>query len=339
MRWAIDKIFERGLVNGWVASDDGNPKDLYCITIRTPEKVIYKNLANSERPDVKAAGLHETGFCGFSFNANLCGVREGDLLFIELISDSGEERVTHSFLYAAKKETQAQFDRFEIPRDDFSIMEQCTSSLLLHYPHLLALKILIIRLRRHKRAKGWRSQFIGVNYDYKESDWNLFYYMVSTFREAIFNSLTVRNLFSITDTIADFSIPIERCAAYALFTFMAHERFSQTLTPLSINKIETIKNNSRQYNIWGGMLTNRLQLDDSLDIFLTRSCDVLASTPLILDFFKKIILEAMSEESSIYSRNINFSDYFSSAWNHYRCQFTASLNAYLRNISIPEDRE
>lgn len=77
MRWAIDKIFERGLVNGWVASDDGNPKDLYCITIRTPEKVIYKNLANSERPDVKAAGLHETGFCGFSFNANLCGVREG----------------------------------------------------------------------------------------------------------------------------------------------------------------------------------------------------------------------------------------------------------------------
>lgn len=125
-----------------------------------------------------------------------------------------------------------------------------------------------------------------MNYDYKKVIGIFFLLYGFNFQEAIFNSLTVRNLFSITDTIADFSIPIERCAAYALFTFMAHERFSQTLTPLSINKIETIKNNSRQYNIWGGMLTNRLQLDDSLDIFLTRSCDVLASTPLILDFLE-----------------------------------------------------
>lgn len=337
MKWAIDKLFERGLVNGWVASDSGNKSVLYRVTIRTPERIIYNSIASIERPDVKAAGLHETGTCGFSLNAKEHDVREGDLLFVELASINSEERETHSFLYAEKNETKLQFDRFEIPRDDFSIMDQHTSLLLLNYPHLLVLKILIIRLRRHKRAKGWRGQFTGIHYNYKESDWSLFYYIVSTFREAIFNSLTVRNLFSITDTIADFSTPTERCAAYSLFTFMAHERFSQTLNPLCKNTLKPIKNYSHQFSMWGDMLTNRLELDDALDIFLTRSCDVLESTPLILDFFKKIIIDAMSDENSIYSRNINSSDYFSSAWSFYRNQFAVSLNSSLRSIAISVD--
>ncbi len=325
MKWAIDKLFDRGLVNGWVASDDGSKKVIYNVTFRTPEKIIYETLANNDRPDVRTAGLHETGTCGFSFNAKQYGVREGDLLFVELTSVTSEERATHSFLYAKKNETKLQFERLEIPRDDFSVMDNNTESLLRDYPHLLALKILLIRLRRNKRAKGWRGQFTGVDYKFRDSDWNLFYQIVSTFREAILNNLSTRNLFSITDTIADFSTPLERCAAQSLSMFMFHERFSQTLNPLCKNDHLVHINAKVQHPIWDGMLTNKLEADDALDVYLTRAYENLQATPLILNFFQTIIKKAMSEKNSIFHENLNHSPFFIEAWAFYHAKFNHDL--------------
>ncbi|WP_370598714.1 hypothetical protein [Escherichia coli] len=336
MKWAIDKLFERGLINGWVASNDGNENNIYQVTIRTPEKTIHTSIANAERPDVKAAGLHDNGKCGFSFKSNEYGIREGDLLFIELMNINKEERVTHSFLYAEKDDTKLQFDRLEIPRDDFSIMEQHTESLLLDYPHLFALKILLIRLRRNKRAKCWRGKFTGVDYEHKENDWALFYYIVSTFREAIFKNLSVRNLFSITDTIADFSTPLERCAAQSLSMFMFHERFSQTLNPLCKDNHLININAKIQFPIWDGMLTNKLEADDALDVYLTRAYENLQSTPLILNFFQFLIKKAMIENNSIFYRNLKHSEYFTEAWQFYHAKFNKELKADFENITASE---
>ncbi|MDU6817565.1 MAG: hypothetical protein E6418_01280 [Leclercia adecarboxylata] len=325
MKYAIDKVFSKGLINGWVAADDGNKNTIYHVKIKTPEKTIYDNVAVIERPDVKAVGLHETGKCGFSFNAKLYGVREGDLLFIELSKQNGEERITHSFLYAVHNETRLKFDSLEIPRDDFSIMDKPTETVLQDHPHLFALKILLIRLRRNKRAKGWRGQFTGVPYEHRDSDWATFYHIVSTYREAILNSLSSRNLFSISDTIADFSTPIERCAAQSLSMFMFHERFSQTLNPLIKDDKLIHVNAKTQYVIWDGMLTNRLEADDALDVYLTRTYENLQSAPLILNFFQVLIKRAMSEKNSIFYRNLIHSEYFSEAWNFYETKFNADL--------------
>lgn len=325
MKWAIDKLFDRGLVNGWVASDDGSKDVIYNVTFRTPEKVIYTCVASIERPDVRAVGLHETGICGFSFNANEYSVREGDLLFVELASVNSEERATHSFLYSTKNETKLQFDRLEIPRDDFSVMKNNTESLLHDYPHLIALKILLIRLRRNKRATGWRGQFTGIDYKFRDSDWNLFYHIVSTFREAILNNLSTRNLFSITDTIADFSTPLERCAAQSLSMFMFHERFSQTLNPLCKGDVFVHINAKRQHPIWDGMLTNKLEADDSLDVYLTRAYENLQAAPLILNFFQVIVKKAMSEHNSIFHQNLKHSPFFTEAWSFYHAKFNHDL--------------
>lgn len=325
MKWAIDKLFERGLINGWVSANDGNKDKKYRINIKTPEKTLYIASINNFRPDVKAAGLHETGLCGFSFNARENEVREGDLIFIELISEDEKERFTHSFLYAEKGDTKHQFDRLEIPRDDFSIMDKPTETVLQDHPHLFALKILLIRLRRNKRAKGWRGQFTGVPYEHRDSDWATFYHIVSTYREAILNSLSSRNLFSISDTIADFSTPIERCAAQSLSMFMFHERFSQTLNPLIKDDKLIHVNAKTQYVIWDGMLTNRLEADDALDVYLTRTYENLQSAPLILNFFQVLIKRAMSEKNSIFYRNLIHSEYFSEAWNFYETKFNADL--------------
>lgn len=57
MKWAIDKLFERGLINGWVSANDGNKDKKYRINIKTPEKTLYSASINNFRPDVKAVGL------------------------------------------------------------------------------------------------------------------------------------------------------------------------------------------------------------------------------------------------------------------------------------------
>ena len=332
MKFAIDKLIHIGLINGWVAANDGN-KDLnYNITIRTPEKIIYQEKATRLRPDVKSLGLHETGLCGFSFNAKAYGVREGDLIFIELAREDEQEKFTHSFLYAQQDDTKLQFDLFEIPRDDFSIKDNDTQSLLQDYSHLLALKILLIRLRRNKRAKGFRGQFSGIKYEHKESDWELFYYIVSTFREAILDCLSTRNLFSITDTIADFSTPIERCAAQSLSMFMFHERFAQTINPVCHIESFTHIQPNIQHIVWDGMLSNRLLLDDSLDVYFTRALEVLQFSPLILVFYEKLMLKAMSEKNSIFYINLINSEYFQTAWVYYKTKFENHLKLSFANI-------
>ncbi|QCZ27812.1 hypothetical protein [Leclercia adecarboxylata] len=333
MKFAIDKLFDIGLINGWVAADNGSADIVFKVIIKTPNEIIHQQSANNIRPDVKSVGLHKTGACGFSFNAKAYGVREGDFIFIELMREDGEERVTHSFLYAEKDETKLQFDRFEVPRDDFSIMEKSTELVLKDYPHLLALKILLIRLRRNKRAKGWRGQFSGINYSYKESDWELFYNIISTFRETIFNNLSARNLFSITDTIADFSTPLERCAALNLSMFMFHERFSQTLNPLSKDNNSIHLNPKIQHTIWDGMLANKLEADDALDVYLTRAYENLKSTPLILNFFQVLIKKAMNEKNSIFHGNLKNSEYFREAWSFYQTKFCDDLKRDCRSIN------
>ncbi|WP_159392326.1 hypothetical protein [Aeromonas rivipollensis] len=332
MKFAIDKLFEKGLINGWVSADNGSEDIVYNVTIRTPEKTVYQDAAIYPRPDVKSAGLHNTGLCGFTFNAKKYGVREGDLIFVELSRDDRSESFTCSFLYAERSETKLEFDRLEIPRDDFSILEKNTRSLFQEYPHLLALKIIMIRLRRYKRGKGGRINFCGVNYDYFNEDWKCFYKIISMYREAIFDNLSIRNIFSITDTIADCSESEERSAALALSFFMFHERFSQTLHPLNkINSFEHL-NPSRQHQVWGGMLSNLLENDDALDVYLTRAYEVLGNTPLILSYFEKIILITMNEESSVFKQNLVNSKFFTEVWCIYYDRFKSDLKHSLSNI-------
>jgi hypothetical protein len=212
-----------------------------------------------------------------------------------------------------------------------------TDKLWQEYPHMLALKLLLIRLRRFKRAKGYRLHFAGVDYNYFQQDWKNFYHTVSNYRELIFDNLNIRNLFSITDTIADCSTtPEERCAALALSFYMYHERYAQTLFPLcKIDSLDYLNPNT-QHPIWGGMLSNRLNLDDSLDIYLTRTYEVLSNTPLILSFFEKIMLCSTEEKNSIFYQNIRNSVFFTEVWPTYRNKFKSDLGSLFKNIHYLE---
>ncbi|HHQ4601971.1 TPA: hypothetical protein ACSP82_002862, partial [Aeromonas veronii] len=183
MIYAIDKLFTKRLINGWVSSKKNDIDETFKVTLYNPVKKVACVNANNNRPDVKQAGLHQTGLCGFSFDCEAYEIKDGDLLFVLIEGNVTKKTTTTSFIYGDAKRHVREYNSFELDRGDFSIMDYSTHQLFEKFNHLIALKAILIRLRRHKRGKGGRGKFVGVNYLHKNSDFKMFMSILSVFRE------------------------------------------------------------------------------------------------------------------------------------------------------------
>ena len=332
MIFAIDKLFDKGIVSGWAVSNNRDLDTDFRIDIFTPIGKIFSGSVNLYRPDVQAHGISKTCNCGFSFDMKSSGIKDGDFVFLRIYEKNLKLLRTHSFVFGKTDFSKKEFFGYETPREDFSIMESSTSDILSCNNHILAFKLLLIRLRRYKRARLWRGNFKGVNYEYYDSDLNLFKKIATNYREAIFSSLSTRDLFSIIDTFADFSSEGESLAALSISLMMVYERFSTSLFLIydKIKKEDQILN--KQIPVWGGMLSNNLYRDDSLDIFLTRTSTLLKDYPHLLSYFYEIIDRAMKESNSLFSENISNSEYFLDAWMYYKSKFKEDSRLLLSSI-------
>ena len=297
-------------------------------------KKIFEGEASLYRADLKLKGLHSSGCCGFKVDCRSAGVNDGDLIFVQIQSPDCTDIKTESFVYGDVEKSMMAFNRFELPRDDFSVMKQNTQELFSGHPHLLAFKMLLIRLRRGTRARGWRGKFSGYDYEHKESDWKLFWHIMSAYRQVIFTHISTRYLFSMIDTVADCSETEDRFAALSFSTMMFFERLSGTLNLIYNKSKKESPVKTHQSVIWGGMLSNHLDRDDALDVFMTRNLEVLRNSPVLLSYFQEIMLRSMNEESSLLNESVSNSEYFSSAWSHYKNLFEISKKQALASIEF-----
>lgn len=320
MKFSIDFNPQIGRLSGWAASARGEALNHPIVTLSQFGKDIITLPFGVFRDDVKNQGIHPDGYCGFVFELTEHGIKSGDIFRI-IISALNEKPVGKTFIAGNKKIYLKDFQELEYPRDDFSIMEPDTAKLLHENSNLIFLKKLIIRLRRAKRAKGWRLQFSGVNYSYQADDFSLFQKLCTVARYAIFDNLSIRFIWSIIDTFADF-FDDEKCYAwFALSNLLASERMAQTLYCIGDFKNFDHPINDRQINYWGMMATNHLGRDDSFDVFLTRSITCLQQYPLAYAYYRHVMLSMMEERNSIWGVNVVNSEYFSEAWSSYKSKF------------------
>lgn len=314
MNFAVDVNMQLQGILGWVA----------CIEIAKVK--LYKNgillgseVANLYRGDVKDAGLHTTGCCGFSFDASVYELREGDVYDIEIQSEGRVVNVAR--LYGDHKKLLEEFVQLELlPRNEISYLLTTAEDLFKEVPFIFAYKRLIIRLRRGKRGKQSAGVFVGYDYESKESDFSCFRTLTERYLSVWTSFLDSRYLWSVLDTFADYGAPIERLAALAASNYMYAERFYQTQHCL-YNVVE--KNNegkvlSYQLQYWGGMKTNQLSRDDAMDVFLTRNLELLNEAPVIKKIFFELLDRSTKEPRSLLGLSISNSDYFSSAYKIYR---------------------
>jgi len=269
-----------------------------------------------QRKDVKEAGLHPTGRCGFKFSELQHGLVQGN--FYHVLINSPETSLKKGILYGDVAALMETFDRFEIlPRNDYSILEPSTKALLSQGCDLINLKKLLIRLRRGKRAFQCRRTFKGVEYAHKEEDWNFFRGWVEENIDILTKHLSMRYLWSLLDVFADYAETAERLAALAVSNILYQERFAQTYQCI-FDLHEKKELSSEQSFYWGGMKTNCLAGDDSYDVFLTRMLENLEPFPLIKNFFSAWLLRASETEKSILGCNMKHSEYFQKMADCYR---------------------
>lgn len=320
MKSAVDVNLNKSAITGWASSDSNQPLEQCVVKVFRNEVLLGEALLEVQRDDVRQAGLHPTGKCGFQFPAVATGLVPGCIYRVSFFLN-GNCAFSKRVFYGNPTIFIDQFNRFELPRDDFSIMAEGAEALFEDGNDLLAFKKLLIRLRRGKRAHGWRATFKGYPYEFMESDWLVFRAFVEENLDVLFSLIGARYLWSIIDTFADYAEGGERLAALAVSNILYQERFAQTFKCIYdfVEKDEKIVD--RQIDYWGGMATNRLALDDAYDVFITRNLECLRDYPLVRRFFIVFIKKMMDESSSILGFNINNSDYFGNMAKFYRNHF------------------
>ncbi len=314
MKYSID--FHKGVISGWIATDlrDTN------ISLTDSLNNTFVAKLDRVRKDVVLKGFTHNELCGFNYSDVLGNSIEGDF-FISTIK-SGETLITGSKFCGDYEKWSLQFDKFQIKdRNDFSIQDSSIEKLFSSHQDIIAFKILMIRLRRGKRAFKYRGSFEGHEYPLMNSDWEFFKSFYIKHFDSISRVLSIRSLWSIVDTFVDFGSPLERCCALAISNYMYQERFAQTYSKIfklvPLDKVE--KQGQSPY--WGGMLSNRLLADDSYDVFLTKNIEVLEYVPILKKTFLLIFVESLKNDNSIASMNSRYSEYFSKAFDFYEKYF------------------
>lgn len=332
MKYAIDINHDKKIISGWAISNNFDDLKNTQISLtrvaRSPVSIKFGIF----REDLKNKKLHPSGNCGFRIPFGDVGLRTGDIFRVN-ISAEDEKSVGRTFIAGNKEEYVSNFNKLEYDRDDFSVMKPKIQDLILENSDLMVLKKLIIRLRRATRAKNWRGSFIGVDYEHKKDDYELFKSYVIKSRYVLFTFLPIRYIWSIIDTIADLEEGSEKLAWLSISNILAAERMAQTMPCIRDFKELGEPILDKQLNYWGGMASNHLGRDDSLDIFLTRSITCLQNFPEAYSYYRNIMLSMMSEgNNSIWGTNVEKSHYFSQAWEFYKNKFLKENSIDLRII-------
>ncbi|RUO45197.1 hypothetical protein [Idiomarina aquatica] len=326
MIYSID--YDNGKLSGWVSE----PR--YINNKISISDALGRNFIvpiDQNRPDVLKLELTKNIKCGFDtsriFNDNL----EGN--FFTLLLKADDEKFEIIKFCGSYLEWRDKFEQFQVTdRKDFSIQSLSTEQIFEKYPDIIAFKLLMIRLRRGKRAFGWRGRFDGKSYQYIDKDWKFFEsFFIKNFN-VISKILTVRSLWSVVQTFIDFGDITQRACALAISNSLFTERFANTFRLIYSIKPEKNPNLEKQIHYWGGMLSNRIVRDDAYDIYITQNLEVLDSCPVLKATFMLILLESTKSESSILAMNLKFSDYFRSAIEHYESLF----KEYLNNLDYPK---
>lgn len=320
MKFSVDVNLKRSAITGWASTLDNKNLDECVVSIYRNELLLSKSTLDIQRDDVKNAGLHPDGKCGFEFSANELGFVEGNIY--RVIFEAGSQKKYRHVLYGDKNKIVRNYDIFEIARHDFSILEVRPKDLFKDGEDLLGLKKLLIRLRRGKRAHAWRQNFRGEPYEYMQEDWKDFRSFVEEHISLLLSVLSTRHLWSIVDTFADCSDNGERIAALAVSNIMYQERFAQTYKCVYEFIEKEHKISDRQLDYWGGMKTNRLAGDDSYDLFVTRNLECLENFPLMRKFFIYFLKEMARNDSSVLGFNIAHSPFFENMASFYKTNIT-----------------
>jgi len=318
MKYAVDINLKKNSITGWASTDANENIDNCMVSIFRNDNLLHTCALIMQRDDVLKAGLHPDGKCGFVFSNENINLICGSIYKVQFKDSNGKIILSKQVFYGEVKEFIDQFNTFELPRDDFSIMNDGPEELFRSGNDFLAFKKLLIRLRRGKRAHGWRGAFSGHDYPCIHRDWIFFREFVESNIDILLLNMRPRYLCSIVDVFADYAEVGERMAALAISNILMHERFSQTLKCVYDFSEKYEKILDRQLHYWGGMATNRLDLDDAFDVFMTRNIECLEYFPLMKKFFGKFMKEMLIEDSSILNVNLKNSKFFSEAANFYR---------------------
>lgn len=316
MKYSIDFNYAEKFISGWVVSDDNLDISNVFIELRRKGVLMSSSQLNIQRDDVRIAELHPTGACGFKFDLKKINVVLGFIYEVKIITP--EKVVSKNILNGDPVNIHKEYTLFEIERGDFSILDVEVDDLAEKYNDIIFFKIIIIRLRRGKRANNWRHSFNGKSYKFIEQDWFIFDEFVKNNISIILSVFSVRDLISIVDTYADYAKSGERHAALSVSNIVFQEQFAQTFRCVYdfVEKNNVI--NAYPIPVWDGVKTNCLAADDAYDIFLTRNLECLKEFPIIESIFVHIIKKMMLEENSVFGVNIKFSHYFQDLVSFYR---------------------
>lgn len=314
MKYSID--YHQGNLTGWVATDDMSTQ----IKITDSTGKEYTTTLGKPRKSVVDKGICNNLYCGFSFESILPDNIEGNIYFIT-ISNSTKTMYAIKFCGDVIK-WRNKFESFQIPdRRDFSCQDKDVLEVFRDNSDLIAFKILMIRLRRGKRAYSSQGRFKGHEYAFMDKDWIFFKDFYTKSFVELSKVLAVRSLWSVVDTFADFGEPLEKACALAISNYLFQERFAQTVRAIyELVPLEE-KKESKQIPYWGSMLSNRLLADDAYDVFMTRNIEILEYSPILKKTFGVIILSAICAKESIVNINIENSEHFNKAFKYYESYF------------------
>lgn len=313
--------YNKGSLKGWVDSEDPNNTE---IRIFDSLHNLYFTKLGLIRKDVVSKARSKNLNCGFSYEDIIQGDIEGNFFSYEIQCNSNI--ASGSKFCGDYEKWMDTFDSFHIhDRKDFSIQEKPIEEIFSNYPDLIAFKLLLIRLRRGKRGFGGRASFKGHDYPLIQEDWLFFKSFYTRHFDTLSKILSVRSLWSVIDTFADFGTAIEQACALAVSNYLYQERFAQTYSRVfELVPLNKIKLGQSLY--WGGMLTNRLHKDDSYDVFFTRNILILEHAPIIKKTFGIIFLQSILAENSINSMNLNNSEWFIPIFDFYKKYFTKYID-------------
>lgn len=320
MRYSID--FHNNKISGWVEKS----LEVKSVKLIRSDASFIETTINVIRPDVVKAGITNNDVCGFVFNQAIdCGIEDGNFLLVEIVTHC-QKKYKKSVFVGDKEKWKNKFEDFQVQdRRDFSIQDGRVEEVFKKNSDVIAFKLLLIRLRRGKRAFGWRGVFKGNLYSEIENDWTFFKQFYENHFLNMKDICFVRSLWSIVDTFSDFGNAIEKACALSVSNYMYQERFAQTFR--RIYEVKEIENKQMlgQTHYWGHMSTNQLERDDSYDVFLTKNIEVLEMCPIIKKTFGVIFLESLKAESSILCINKTHSPYFNEAFRFYKSYFESYI--------------
>jgi hypothetical protein len=324
--FSVDFDSGANLVRGWAAPSYDHDNASTSVRIRTFKGSKDERSPVEFRPSISERNFHKTGMVGFSFSPD-CPMR-GDFFTLQISSDHTDLHYKH--LAGPMEQLATEFAKFEIPRDDNSVLEPSTEELLSSGSDALNLKKLIVRLRRAKRGKESVGRFVGVPHRYIESDLHALKTLTWSYFRPVSRLIGVRYLWSVADCIADYGTTEESLRAYSLSQMMHVERMAQTYQCVYhfAEKPKSEQVRAKQLPYWGAMLSNRLNQDDSLDIMMVRAIETLSPDPLIYAIFCEMMLQAAASSNSLLSFNTSNSEWFASSFHRYRTLFQSHLDEF-----------